>query len=78
MRKIERNALKHLKGGVLAPPIETYSGDCFVNGPGNNLTMYRGAGNVTNARNLAAASGVNWCCASCNSATWMQPFLRHD
>jgi hypothetical protein len=77
MKKLKREDLKKLYGGLLAPDVETFNGDCFVNGPGNNLTMYRGTGNVTNARNLGNSIGRNWCCASCNTATWMQPFIRN-
>jgi hypothetical protein len=61
MKKLERNEMKHLKGGV-AP-------SCQYENPGSYESP---VGGLTRAQAEGASNemGGHWCCASCCSASW--------
>jgi hypothetical protein len=67
MKKLERNEMKKLMGGLYAPGS---GGTCAAKSPEggtiHNLSM-------SEAQAYANQHHTNWCCSSCSTATWYCP-----
>ena len=70
MKKLSRGEMKKITGG-----------SCIAQGaPGSGvgIIIFNGdSGNSQAASSYAAANGTHWCCASCNTASWMQPYIQN-
>lgn len=62
---LSREAQRKIGGGIC------YSQD----GSGGIIGYNAASGNAEAAQRFASANGVHWCCSSCATASWMQPFI---
>jgi hypothetical protein len=62
MKKLSRSEMKNVMGG---------------NAPAENCYSQNGSGGINGGSyEFVMANAVgHWCCASCCTATWMQPYL---
>lgn len=65
MKRLERNQMKLLKGGVLASPIGS---SCQYENPDGESVIT--CMTQQEAQNASQTMGGHWCCASCSTATW--------
>ncbi len=63
MKKLDRQQMKNLKGGIV--PDE---GNCQCENPGGEGPIT--GGDSPWAQQCASEAGGHWCCASCCTATW--------